>query len=555
MKENGYIPKNLLFDKEARTKLLNGITAISAAVKSTLGPRGQTVIIESPAHTHGITITKDGVTVAKAIELEDPVENLAVNIMKQAADKTSQMAGDGTTTAIVLTEALVKAAEKWIKPYHNVNEIVFYMRQDLDVILKNIEKRSRKVTHEMLIDVATISANADKELGKIIADAYKEVGDDGVVTVEKAPSNKTYAEITNGIKVDRGYTSPLFVTDQRRDECILEGVKILVCDQEINNILQIENILKPVINGGEKLLIIGNCSQNVVNTLAANVMRNGLKFCNIAPPSFGYRTQELMQDIAFAVGATYFSEKTGDDLSLMSMSDLGSASKVRIGKDSTVIITEDKELSAETVQRVQELREQQENLTQKGEKDFVNERIASLVGGIGCIYVGGSSDVEQKEKFDRVDDAVCAVRSALQEGIVPGSGLLLYDFARHFGCDCEEEYDNDVRWREDQVAEMMFKETLKSPLRQIYANAGIDEKEILKDIYTEELDLGIEESDQKEPPEINDKGYDINSKQHGDLFELGIIDPAKVTKHALINAVSVATTIISTNAIVTHTRA
>ena len=442
MKDQGYIPKDLSFDQQAREKLISGISKISKAVKTTLGPRGHTVIIESSDHTQGLTVTKDGVTVAKSIFLDDPIENLAVRMVRQASEKTANVAGDGTTTAIVLTEAIVNAGMEWIKPENNIFEVVTCMRNDSEVILKNIKKRSVEVTDDMLENIARISANNDLELGKIIADAYKQVGKDGIVTVERSQTDKTYSKITNGIRVDRGWTSPMFVNDQRKDECIMENVKILICDTEINNILQIENVLKPIINAGEKLLVIGTCSGNVINTLAANVQRNGLKFCNIMPPSFGYKTHELMQDIAFATGAKYFSEKTGDDLSIITMADLGHADKIIIGKQSSVII-KDGDVSKETTKRVAELREQQELLTVKHEKDFINERIASLVGGIGCIYVGATSDIEQKEKFDRVDDSVCAVRSALQEGIVPGGGLLLYDFSRHFGCECFGDDENN----------------------------------------------------------------------------------------------------------------
>tara|TARA_R110000744_G_scaffold203446_3_gene322328 strand:+ start:36904 stop:38550 length:1647 start_codon:yes stop_codon:yes gene_type:complete len=547
--EQGYIPKDLSFDDEARNKLISGITKISKAVKSTLGPRGQTVLIESTEHLQGLTITKDGVTVAKAVHLDDPIENLAVRMMKQASEKTANVAGDGTTTAIVLTEAIVQAGMKWIKPYHNVTDIVRYIREDSEVILENIKKRSLEVTDDMLKDIAAISANNDYELGDIIAKAYQQVGKDGIVTVEKSQTDKTYSEVTNGIRIDRGWTSPMFVNDQRKDECILEGVKILVCDTEIHNILQIESILKPIINAGDKLLIIGTCSGNVINTLAANVQRNGLKFCNIMPPSFGYKTHELMQDIAFATGAKYFSEKTGDDLSIITMADLGYADKIIVSKSSTVIVKQG-EVSEDTSKRVAELRDQQERLTVKHEKDFINERIASLVGGIGCIYVGATSDIEQKEKFDRVDDSVCAVRSALQEGVVPGGGLLLYDFARHFGCNCEDAYEEKIG--EDQAAEMMMREALKAPLIQILTNAGLGEKEIMSEIYTDAM-LGTLEDAPEQP--VNNKGYDVVGKQYGDMFEMGIVDPAKVTKEALLNAISVATTILTTNAIITHKRA
>ena len=522
MQDQGYIPKDLSFDDEAREKLISGISKISNAVKSTLGPQGQTVLIESAEHTQGLTVTKDGVTVAKSVFLMDPIENLAVRMMKQASEKTANTAGDGTTTAIVLTEALVKAGVEHISGDDNIIQVVREIRTESDKLLGRIKDEAVKVTDEMLEDIATISANNDREIGGIIAKAYREVGHDGIVTVERSQTDKTFAEVTNGIKVDRGYTSPMFITDHRKDECIMEGVKILVCDTEITNILQIENILKPIINNGDKLLIIGNCSPNVINTLAANVQRNGLKFCNIQVPSFGYRSHELMQDIALSVGAKYFSESTGDDLSLIRSEDLGEADKIIVGKDNTIII-KDNEMSEEIKNRVTELREQQQLLTSKPERDFVNERIASLVGGIGCIQVGATSDIEQKEKYDRVDDSVCAVRSALQEGIVPGGGLLLHTLA--------DEYKGD------STANKILRDTLRAPLAQILKNAGLDSAVV----YKKKLK--------------KNEGYNVVTGEYGDMFEMGVVDPAKVTTQALSNAISVATTILTTNAIITHARA
>ena len=526
MQEQGYIPKDLSFDEQARTKLISGISKISNAVKSTLGPQGQTVLIESTQHTQGLTVTKDGVTVAKSIFLIDPIENLAVRMMKQASEKTANTAGDGTTTAIVLTEALVKAGQKYIKDTDNTIQVVRDIRAAGDTLLEKIKSEAIDVTDDMLKDIATISANNDSEIGEIIAKAYNEVGKDGIVTVERSQTDKTYSEVTNGIKVDRGYTSTMFINDQRKDECIMDGVKVLLCDTEITNILQIENVLKPIINAGEKLLIIGNCSQNVINTMAANVQRNGLKFCNIMVPSFGYKSHELMQDIAFSVGAKYFSEKTGDDLSLIRPEDLGYADKIIVGKDNTIII-KNGEITKETMDRVTELRLQQETLTAKHERDFVNERIASLVGGIGCIYVGATSDIEQKEKFDRVDDSVCAVRSALQEGIVAGGGLLLAKLAKYYNS--------------DSTSDKIMVDVLMAPLTQILLNAGLDADEIYNN---DSLLLSGDHF-----------GYNVVTGEYGDMFEMGVIDPAKVTCQALSNAISVATTILTTNAIITHARA
>ena len=343
--------------------------------------------------------------------------------------------------------------------------------------------------------------------------------------------------MTNGIKVDRGYSSPMFLNNHRKDECVLEDVLVLVCDITIDNILQIENVLKPIIQQNKKLLIIAPCADNVVNTLAANVVRNNLKLCTILPPQFGYKSHELMQDIAFAVGAKIFSEQTGDDLSLINMNDLGHVDKIIVGKDSSVLI-KDADISEATLNRIEELKEQQQNMTIKSDKDFINERIASLAGAIGCIYVGANSDVEQKEKFDRVDDSVCAVRSALQEGIIPGGGLALFHCARFL-----REYIKSYKPFENepniQVAGEILAQAIQVPLKQIIINAGKDVTEIISKFQH----MG------------GNIGYDVKNEDVDDMYVLGVIDPLKVTKNALVNAVSVATTILSTNAIITHKRA
>tara|TARA_R110001599_G_C12236216_1_gene658450 strand:- start:136 stop:1716 length:1581 start_codon:yes stop_codon:yes gene_type:complete len=521
MSNLGYTPKHLLFDEEGRQKLYSGIKKISSAVKSTLGPEGQTVLIESNDHTHGMTVTKDGVTVAKAISLIDPTENLAVNIMKRAADKTATEAGDGTTTAIVLTEALVNAGKHLDK---NKTQILRDLKQETEAIVASLKKQSKDVSNKRLKDVATISANNDSKLGKIISDVYKSVGTNGIVAVDRSLSSETYFESTHGLKIDRGYESELFVNNQKKDECVFEDSYVLVSDAPIDNILNIENILKPIIQDNKKLLIIAPVDKNVINTLAANVMKNNLKICVIGPPSFGYKQHELMQDIAISVGATYFSEKTGDDLSLMTVADLGHCAKLIVGRDSTVVIKDEGETTAEIDTRVAELKEAQSNSDKKEEKEFISTRIASLTGGIGVIYVGGKTDLEQKELYDRVDDAVCAVRSALEEGILPGGGVALYKEAMSLTPDTE--------------ARKILKEALQAPLKQIWINAGISD----------------------DPEEITQQyadfswGMDVKTQEAGDLYAMGIIDPLKVTRSALENAVSVASTLLSTNAIITMAR-
>ena len=536
MEQGGYSPKELHFAKEGQEKLISGISKMAAAVKSTLGPMGNTVIIESPEHTHGITVTKDGVTVAKSIALIDPVENLAVRMMREAADRTASLAGDGTTTAIVLTEALVKSGMKNIAVTDNKTEILGELLSETKVLIKKLKKMSRPVTKRMLKDVATISANNNSEIGKIIADTYNAVGENGIVTVERSQTSETYNETTNGLKIDRGYTSQLFINNHKKDECILDDVHILVSDAEISNLLTIENVLKPIIAEGKKLLIVAPCSTNVINTLAANVMKNSLKICSITPPSFGYKQHELMQDIALTVGATYFSEKTGDDLSIINFSDLGHAAKVIIGKDSTIVLKDSKEDTEEVTERVKQLWDAHDLTSKKLDKEFILSRIASLTGGIGVIYVGGNTDLEQKELYDRVDDAVCAVRSALLEGILPGGGLSLYSYYYYYSDMSSAPKISEAK----KTAYAVLADALRAPLFKILDNAGLEELKIYppkdKTLFTQ------------------GRGYDVKKGVYGDMFKMGIIDPMKVTKTALQNAVSVAITILSTNAIVTMAR-
>lgn len=532
------IPKDLHFDQPARQKLISGISKLASAVKSTLGPGGNTVLIESPNHTHGITVTKDGVTVAKSIDLIDPVENLAVQMLREAADKTATSAGDGTTTSVVIAEALVRAGDELITPDLNRTEVLRSMVEITDRVVDKLKSSSRKVTKSMIADIAAISANNDSMIGGTIAGVYKNVGSTGIVTVERSQTSETYSETTKGLKVNRGFLSPIFVNNQRKDECIMEDVMILVADMEIGNILQLENVLKPIISEAKKLLIISPCSTNVINTLAANVIKGNLKVCAIAPPNFGYKQHELMQDIAISVGATYYSEKTGDDLSHINYGDLGHAAKVIVGHDNTVIIKSTVRSKQEQIDaRVAQLREAHAEATKKGDKDFILERIASLTGGIGVIFVGGNTDLEQKELHDRVEDAVCAVRSALEEGILPGAGKALYDISINHIVGELSPSDQPEISKEKAVAAKIMIEALKSPLRQILLNVGLDANILYDGVKQEGF------------------GYNLKTGKMGDLIEMGVIDPLKVTRSALENAVSVAVTILSTNAIVTLARA
>jgi chaperonin GroEL len=454
-----------------------------------------------------------------------------VQMMKEAADRTATAAGDGTTTAIVLTEELVNYGSKLITKDDNKTEVLRELVSETNIIINNLKSKSRKVTDKRLEDIATISANNDKELGRIIAEVYSKVGPNGLVTVDRSQTSETYYESTNGLKIDRGYESALFVNNQKKDECILEDVQILVCDAPIDNLLNIENVLKPIIQEGKKLLIIAPTNANVVNTLAANVMKNSLKLCTIGVPSFGYKSHELMQDIAISVGATYFSEKTGDDLSLMTEDDLGHAAKIIVGRESTVIIKDPQEFDQAIEDRVSELKDAYDRETNKLNGEFILSRIASLTGGMGVIYAGGQTDLEQKELYDRVDDAVCAVNSALEEGIIPGGGLMLQSIACDYGNRLETETD-----KSKLIAYRILSSSLISPMVHILRNAGIDYDDVSSKVRGWKY------------------GYDVKNDRYGYLMSLGVIDPVKVTRSALQNAISVAITILSTDAIVTMAR-
>jgi chaperonin GroEL len=519
-----YQPKSIIFDEQGRKALVNGITILSKAVKSTLGPSGHTVIIESPYHTSGMTVTKDGVTVAKSIELVDPVENIAVRIMKQAAERTAVEAGDGTTTSIILTEAIIKAGIEHITKDVNAHDVIRWIHKLTDQIVVKLKSLSTPVDRGLLESITTVSSNNNPVIGKIIADVYAEIGPDGVVMVERSDDWQTKSLVIDGMRVQSGMLSNVFINNAKKDECILENAYVLVCQSEISSFHQIERVLKFVVDDRVPLIIIAPCTPQFVNTIGANVVKNGLKFCVMAPPSNGYRQDELMGDIAAAVGATLFSEKTGDDLSLIDASDLGFVEKAVIGKSESVFT-----LSYHDDDRLSRVQKRIGQLKEIEEKDkFVLERIATLSGGIGVVYVGGSTDIEHKELYDRVEDAVLAARSALQEGILPGGGVALFDMAH-------ADYEGDGS-AEATCACAILSQALQAPLMQIYENAG----------------MSYEKYNTKPPRK--GCGWDTRSKIYGDMVDMGIIDPMKVTRCALENAVSVAVTILTTNAIVTMAR-
>lgn len=515
------IVKEIHFGDDGQKKLKSGIKKIAGAVKSTMGARGRTVLIESENHIGGITVTKDGVTVARSINLYDPTENLAVMMMRQAADRTAVVAGDGTTTAIVLAESIIDNADNIIDSSDNITEVIREISEITTKICSRLSKMSKKLSGKKLLDVATISANNDREVGKMIADTFGKVN---VVTVENSQTPSTHVEIISGMKIDRGFSSKYFITDQKKQECVLDNPYVLITDHEISNILNIEKVIAHVISSNKSLLIIGQLSASALNTLNLNVAQGKIKACNIIPPSFGYRSKDLLFDLSVSLGGTYFSEDTGDDLSVIEVEDLGRASRVIVNKDMTLFMP----LPAMTGaidKNIEVLKESIAETTDVNEVNFINERIANMSGGIGIIYVGALSDIEQKEKKDRIDDAVCAVKAALEDGILPGGGIALIDAF-------DLEFPDVIT-----TAEKIMSNAVASPFKQIVLNSGKNPELILS-----EMPIG------------RNIGYDVKNECYGDMIGMGIIDPTKVTRNALMNAVSVATTIMSTDAIITNIR-
>ena len=532
--------KEIHYDDDAREKLINGISKLARAVKSTLGARGRTVIIQSPEHVGGMTVTKDGVTVASSINVADATEDLAINLMKEAARNTASEAGDGTTTSIVLAEALIRRATDELKEKNlDVVSVCRFMQEICDEIIVGLRKTSKKMNNKTLEAVATISANNDSVIGKLIADTYKEVGSHGVVTVSDSEGPHTYADIVNGIKLDRGWTSPLFVTDQKTQEGIFDNDPfILLTDHEIPSIDSIEGVLREIIQQKQELLIIGHLDDRFKATLNSNIARQGgdVKIKHIMPPQFGWKMHDLMSDLAVATGGKYICSTHGDDLSLITMKDLGRASKVILGPDSTLIFPQDSNETSVN-EHIKGLWAEHDSLKikslamQKDEQNFIKERIAALAGNIGIIKVGAQTEMELREKRDRVEDAVCATRAAMEEGILPGGGVALFCLPGGEASDIRIDRIGNKNRGENAAAERIMNDALMAPYYQILENAGMN---------------AVEHTF----PEKN-FGWDVKAQEYVDMYKAGIIDPTKVTVCALKNAVSVAITILSTNAIIT----
>jgi chaperonin GroEL len=525
------IPKRVYLDEEGKNKFREGVRKLAKAVGSTLGPYGRPVIMESEQHIGQKVITKDGVSVAKAIQLYDPVENLAVNIVKEASLQTAKHAGDGTTTACVLTHALLDAADDHMTDKHNPTSVARYISSHSEAILNKLTKLSKAVTKRRLKDIATISSNNDPELGGKIAELFSRVK---VVHVENSKTDFTYTEVIDGVKVDRGFSTEYFINNEDREVCELENPYVLLTDMTIEKLTNaiLENVFEPIIKNNASLLIIGNMSEQARATLAANVMKKNVRACHIIPPSNGYRQREQMRDLAAVLGAIFYTEESGHGTHNFDVDGLGQAARVVVSADRTIIYKADGE-NEELDRRVSELQNKLTGDISVNERKDTEARIANLTSGIGIVHVGASSDIEQKELFDRVDDAVRAVGAAIEEGILPGGGVALKYMA-----DTIETFEvTDIN---EECACDILSQSLYEPFLKILSNAGLS-------FFEDRIDENIN----GEP-----FGYGLNLKtmEYGDMIKMGVIDPALVTKSALKNAVSVATTIMVSECIITNMR-
>jgi chaperonin GroEL len=506
--------KELNFGNEAKSKIIAGVDKLAKAVKSTLGASGKCVIYEDARGNP--VITKDGVTVAESVVLFDPVENLGATLIKEAAKNTVKEAGDGTTTATVLAEALIKEVQKDLYKDLSIRNIKEGINSALKKVNKYLDNTSIEVTGSMLEAVSSISCNNDTEIGKIIADAYTKVGKDGVVFMEESDTEKTYVDIVDGVQFDCGITSPHFVTDTDKHEAILEEPLVLIVGSEIPNIRKIQPILEYVIKHKKELLIVAEVDQQLKSALMMNKVKGNINVNIIDLPGFGPTKQDTIQDLAFLTGATVINEELGDDMDLITVDCLGKADKAVTNAKNTVITTID--LGEDLTERIKIVRKAIKNEKNPFLKKKQQDRLAMLSGKVGVVKVGAASKVELKEKRDRVEDAIYATKAALKEGIVPGGGIALLNASQEIKAN---------GWGEE-----ILLNAIKAPYQTILDNAGIIE--------------AVEPTD--------GKGIDVTNGETCEMIKHGIIDPVLVTKSALKNAVSVVTTIISADCIISNMR-
>ncbi len=515
--------KNIKFDIEARDGLKRGVDALADAVKVTLGPKGRNVVIDKSFGSP--SITKDGVSVAKEIELEDPMENMGAQMVKEVASKTSDLAGDGTTTATVLAQAIVKEGLKNVAAGANPMDLKRGIDKAVTAIVKDLQKQSRVVGNksEEIQQVAAISANNDQSIGKLIAEAFGKVGKEGVITVEEAKGTETYVEIVEGMQFDRGYLSPYFVTNSDKMLVDLENPHILFFDKKISALKDLLPILEPVAQSGKPLLIIAeDVEGEALATLVMNKLRGALKIAAVKAPGFGDRRKAMLEDIAILTDGTMISDETGVTLEATTLDMLGTAERVTIDKDNTIIVNGAGKKAAINA-RVAQIKAQAENTTSEYDKEKLQERLAKLAGGVAVLYVGAASEVEMKEKKDRVDDALHATRAAVEEGIIAGGGIGLIR-AKDALAKIKTE-NND-----ESTGIQIIVRAIEEPLRQIVENAGKEGSVVVAKVAEAKKDFG----------------YNAKTDEYVQMFEAGIIDPTKVTRIALENAASVAGMILTT---------
>ncbi|MEO1217734.1 MAG: chaperonin GroEL [Bacteroidota bacterium] len=525
--------KKIDFNVEARDRLKRGVDALANAVKVTLGPKGRNVVIDKKFGAPNIT--KDGVTVAKEIELADPVENMGAQMVKEVASKTADIAGDGTTTATVLAQAMVREGLKNVTAGHNPMELKKGISEATKVVVKELKEMSKVISGSgEIAQVATISSNNDEEIGKFIADAMDKVGKDGVITVEEARGLETYLEVVEGMQFDRGYLSPYFVTDPDNMEVVLEAPYILLFDKKISQMKDLLPVLEQTVQTGRPLLIVAeDVDGEALATLVVNKIRGSLKVAAVKAPGFGDRRKAMLEDIAILTGGTVISEERGFKLENTTLDMLGSAKKVAIDKDNTTIVDGEGD-PANISARVGQIKSQIETSTSDYDKEKMQERLAKLSGGVAVIYVGAATEVEMKEKKDRVDDALHATKAAVEEGIVPGGGVALVR-----AIDALEKGRGGIN---DKllaggvgVGVAIVRRALEEPLRQIVGNAGLEAGVILNEVRGGE----------------GDYGFNARNETYENFFKTGIIDPTKVTRSALENAASIAGLLLTTEAVIT----
>ncbi|HDH04098.1 MAG TPA: chaperonin GroEL [Nitrospirae bacterium] len=519
--------KQLLFGEDARRSILKGLTTLSDAVKSTLGPKGRNAVLDKKFGAP--TITKDGVTVAKEIELKDPYENMGAQLVREVASKTSDVAGDGTTTATVLAYAIYKEGMKHAAAGANAMEVKRGIEKAVEAIVGELKKNSKSIQDKKEIaQVGTISANNDPEIGNLIADAMDKVGKDGVITVEEAKSMLTTLDVVEGMQFDRGYISPYFVTDAERMECSIEDAMILIHEKKISSMKDLLPILEQTAKMGKPLMIIAEeIEGEALATLVVNKLRGTLQVCAVKAPGFGERRKAMLEDIAILTGGTLISEDLGIKLENINVNDLGKAKKITVDKENTTIV--EGAGDADKIKgRVKQIKAQIDETTSDYDREKLQERLAKIVGGVAVINVGAATETEMKEKKARVEDALHATRAAVEEGIVPGGGVALLRTIPAL--------DNLKLEVDQQIGVDILRRALEEPIRQIVNNAGLEGSVVV---------------DKVKNNDNTNFGFDANTEKYVDLIEAGIIDPTKVTRYALQNAASVAALMLTTSVMIT----